>query len=138
MIKLVPYLIMLMAFIPLASSGKIKPRIKKHISGVRNITADTSSDGNAVLSHYMERIMLFQDSLNKEKQKRIKEVGRSRPQAKPEKVERPDPGDGRQGRNPGNVQRPPADRPNARPGDRPPGGGGGGGGRPQGRPPGGR
>jgi hypothetical protein len=139
MIKLLLYLLVLTAFIPLTSSGKIKPPAKKHVSEIRNITASPSFDEDAVLFDNMERMLPFQDSLGTGKRKKIKEVGRSQPQAKPEKVERRDPDDRPKGADPGNIQRPPADRPNARPGGRPPGGAGTGrGARPQGPPPRGR
>lgn len=139
MIKSILYFLVLLAFIPLTSSARIKLRAAKHISKVRNMS-DAKEVAAADSAGLMIPFAPFQDSLNTGGRKRIKEVGRSKPQSIPEKVERNNPDD-RPADNPdrGNA-RPPIDRPasertNLRPGGRPQGGMPGGGARPQQPPP---
>ena len=138
MIKFLLYFLMLTAFVPLTSSARIRPRAGRHVSEIRNISpaaATISKDSVGSLIPFIP----FQDSLNIGGRKRIKEVGRSKPQSIPEKIDRNDP-DNRPADNPDRVNtRPPADRPsvdreNVRPGGRPAGGMGGGV-RPQAPPP---
>jgi hypothetical protein len=130
MIKFLLYFVMLTAFVPLTSSAKIRPLAGRHVSEIRNIIPDAETISRESMASIMPFIP-FQDSLNAGGRKRIKEVGRSKPQSIPEKIDRNDPNDrpaDNSGR--GNVRppadRPPVDRGNVRPGGRPAGGIGGG------------
>ncbi len=138
MLKFLLYFLMLTAFIPLTSSAEIKTGNAKHVSEIMNMRSDLqliSSDSDESLLPYIN----FQDSLSQGGRKRIKEVGRSKPQSIPEKVDRNDPND-RPADNPDRsnmrppADRQPADRNGVRPGGRPAGGIGGGS-RPQAPPP---
>lgn len=107
MIKFFLYFVVLIAFIPLISSGNIRPRVHRHISERR--------DNDSI-----KLVMTFrppQDSIKNANRKIIKEVARAKPQSKPEKVVRRDPDDRPANPNPGNAA-----RPAIRPGDRPVGG----------------
>lgn len=137
MIKFLIYFLVLTAFVPLTSSARIRPRAGRHMSEIRKRPAAEAISKDSLGS--IMQFIFFQDSLNTGGRKRIKEVGRSRPQSIPEKIDRNDPNN-RPVENPdrGNV-RPPVDRPsgdhgNVRPGGRPAGGMGGGI-RPQAPPP---
>jgi hypothetical protein len=139
MIKFLLYFAVLTAFIPLTSSGKIKLLSLRHVSETRNMRVArevVSVDEGGLMIPFVP----FQDSLNGGGRKRIKEVGRSKPQAIPEKVDRNNPDD-RPADNPdrGNarppIERPSSERTNVRQGGRPQGGMPPGGARPQPPPP---
>ncbi|HCN83169.1 MAG TPA: hypothetical protein DIT07_06035 [Sphingobacteriaceae bacterium] len=138
MVKFLLYFLVLTALTPLTSSAKVRPRAGRHVSEIRNINPAAVVISPDSVGSIMPFIP-FQDSLHTGGQKRIKEVGRSKPQSIPEKVDRNDPNDRPadnsdrgNGRPP--ADRPPADRAGVRPGGRPAGGMGGGA-RPQAPPP---
>lgn len=125
MIKFFLYFVVLMAFIPLVSSGRIRPRAQRHVSELRDITGNpflTWHDGAVDSISVRMGSRPPQDSLGKVNRKKIKEVARAKPQAKPEKIARRAPVD--RPADPGAVRRPPA-RPATRPTARPAGGQGG-------------
>jgi len=124
MTKLYLYFIVFMAFVPLVSSGKIRPRTHRHISELRDIsgnlffTGDAEDDSMVVIRASRPP----QDSLKSANRKRIKQVARAKPQSKPEKIGKRDPRDPvGQPEDPGNAPLPPIARPGIRPGGRPEG-----------------
>jgi hypothetical protein len=122
------YFIVLIAFVPLVSYGKARPRAKKHASETRDITGSSLSNGYEdidsvkVITAYIP----FQDSIIRSgNKKRIKEVAKARPQSRPEKIGKREPVD--RPENPGDIR-----RTNGRPGGNIPPNNGRGGARPGG------